>query len=126
MTKKQKQNLLKLVKYLEQPKLDAKFNMVCYGDETITTSSTDCGSVGCAVGHGPYAGIRKFKSEDWYQYSRRVFGLNYNEWIWCFDDLWIYLDNTPKGAAARIRLLLEKGLPSNYWEQMTGKHPLCY
>lgn len=123
-------NLRTLAAYLAQPALKAAFNMAIFGSHPAR-GNTYCGSVGCAVGHGPYAGIDKMPEEVWGQYTQRVFGflgegLHDYRWYWCFGAEWAPVDNTPYGAATRILWLLEKGLPDRLFEQMYGMHPLCY
>lgn len=39
---------------------------------------------------------------------------------------WSETDNTPEGGAARIRWLLEYGVPRNAKAQRNGRAPLCY
>lgn len=80
----------------------------------------DCGAVACAVGHGPAAGIPAHYGEGWNRYSERVFDLPDMAWDWCFSDAWKKVDNTPHGAAARIRYLLANGLPDDAFEQQKG------
>lgn len=92
-----------------------------------------CGAVACAVGHGPSAGIlfppASEESElwilsnhnplpelipDWTEYSKLNFinnSENPGEWEWCFGGGWTHVDNTPQGAAARIRWLLAGNTP---------------
>lgn len=89
-----------------------------------------CGSICCAVGHGPSAGIAPLQTDDnWFTYSRRTL-LDFDEendaWSWCFDDLWANRDNTPEGAACRIEYLLDVGLPENWRHQLHYGDPLCY
>ena len=84
---------------------------------------TDCGSVACAVGHGPAAGVRAKDGETWSQYEDRVFGLSNKEWAWCFHNEWVYTDDTPHGAARRILHMLEYGVPENALAQMRGTEP---
>lgn len=127
-------NLRKLAAYLLKGDLMAEFNMSRYSD-CPSNGVTECGTVGCAVGHGPYAGIPKKKDETWEGYAYRCF-LNWQNsdgdlgrgphWRWCFGGEWTYADNTPKGAAKRILWLLDKGLPDNWAEQMSCKEKLCY
>jgi hypothetical protein len=81
----------------------------------------NCGTVACAAGHGPAAGI-PFKSGEfelgidndwgninWNRYITRAFGV---ELTFVFDFLfgskWRIYDNHHYGAAARIRYLLDK------------------
>lgn len=125
-------NLEKLATYLESGILQGKFDMEVFADGECYPAyrpEANCGSVGCAVGHGPYAGIPIFLDEDWFDYAQRVFGVSLSDqadWEWLFDPQWNTLDNTPQGAAARIRWFLKNGLPSNWYEQLRGRDSLCY
>lgn len=124
-------NLRKLAAYLLAGELKAEFNMRDFTDPEKRNlqllEATECGSVGCAVGHGPFAGIPKTKQETWTQYSLRVFGLlDDNYWEWCFSDGWALNDNTAQGAAKRILFLLEKGLPEDSNLQVCGLRDLKY
>lgn len=89
-----------------------------------------CGTVACAVGHGPMFGIEPRIDEYWHDYSHRSFGCNpyvrKSLFVWMFGTDWSIIDNTPQGAAARINFFLEKGLPFNYDLQASGAAPLCY
>jgi hypothetical protein len=93
---------------------------------------SNCGAVACAVGHGPAAGVRMRKSEyenaikyqddiDWNGYSERAFGADPNErmygglWHFLFGPQWRSADNTPWGAAARIRYILKHREPPPGW-----------
>jgi hypothetical protein len=90
----------------------------------------DCGTVGCALGHGPVAGIYDPTDDDelsWEGYCGKYFML----WDspaaeWCFGVAWEDVDNTPHGAAKRILYMLNHGVPENYEEQMEGDATLCY
>lgn len=133
-------NLRKLACYLlnlkESPLLRATFEMAIYSDSQHTHScATTCGSVGCAVGHAPYAGIEKRAYEEWPAYSNRVFFDNkrttaypflMTAWNWCFGSCWSAVDNTPRGAALRILWMLENGVPDNASSQWSGHAELCY
>lgn len=103
-------NLRILADYLESEELKAAFSMETYSEAGAEYKPV-CGSVGCAIGHGPYAGIPKAAEEAWAEYTERVFDLDMNELRWCFSGLWAKYDNTPQGAAKRIRYLLEHGAP---------------
>lgn len=120
-------NLRKLAAYLRQPTLPAAFDMNRYCGDT-NHFAMDCGCVGCAIGHGPYAGIPKRRGEDWTEYSYRVFGISFPsmEWMCCFSSAWAYVDNTPDGAADRIEWMLECGLPEDLTSQLLGDAPLFY
>lgn len=130
-------NLMKLAAYLLKgnPTANADFTMrVFYDDDTASENSPTCGSAGCAVGHGPFAGIPKHYYEDWVDYSARVFGwasphsvhIDDDVFDWCFSYDWADTDNTPKGAGKRILHLLRHGLPENFVEQIYGDAPLSY
>ena len=119
-------NLRKLAAYLRQPKLMAEFDMSAFDSHHSSQrrNLTTCGSIGCAVGHGPYAGIQKYMGEEWGRYSERVFGLVVSNpnWMWCFDANWEVSDNSPVGAANRIETLLNTGLPKDWREQLDKGH----
>lgn len=123
-------NLRKLAEYLSAPQLKAAFCMSNFTDNRSNKPSSDeteCGSIGCAVGHGPYAGIPKMIGERWSEYSERVFGLlDLVQWEWCFSDFWKWTDNTAEGAAKRIIYLLDNGLPEDSQDQMSGIEDICY
>lgn len=126
-------NLQKLASYLLNDSLKAEFDMRFFSKSGYVkdvmfygVAEIDCGSVGCAVGHGPYAGIEKLKYESWSSYSSRVFGLNGDDFDWCFSELWEYVDNSPVGAAKRINILIESGLPFDWALQMKGFNELMY
>lgn len=93
---------------------------------------TTCGAAACAVGHGPAAGFL-FQPEEcfttdmwvtelddyvnmempaWEEYASRVFcdsGEYHDEYVYMFGGFWARIDNTPWGAAARIRLICAEG-----------------
>lgn len=106
-----RKNLQKLTSFLahgELPK-EVEFDMGCYtdGDERSTT----CGSAGCAIGFAPFAGIRKFTSEQFGPYADRTlihYGMAAR--LWCFSPSWVGVDDTPKGAAKRIQYFLDNGI----------------
>ena len=122
-------NLEKLAAYLERGELRARFDMIrfCAVNHKY---STECGAVGCMVGHGPYAGIAKSEDEEWNGYSKRVFAPKSDNadslWKWLFCMGWAGTDNTPEGGAARIRWTITHGLPADWSGQIVGDAPLCY
>lgn len=134
--------LLKHALYLrgELGPLKAAFDMNTYdqwgywGYEDSRISHHTCGTVGCSLGHAPYSiGIDKNSGEGWEHYSGRVFGIHinsscdaWNAWNWLFCGGWRSVDNTPEGAAVRIYILLNHGIPSNWDQQINGHAPLCY
>lgn len=125
-------NLAKLATKLESlPKNYAAFTMSTFLEGTDGAAIQryaehnggvhECGAVACAIGHGPAAGIL-FPAPDlapelwehcnpnWSQYSSRYLidrGTHPAEWEWCFGGLWELVDDTHRGAAARIRYLLD-------------------
>lgn len=82
----------------------------------------ECGTVACAAGHGPVAGILDPGAQDWNDYVERNFletdefnSLEFSPvYRWCFSCGWTHIDNTPEGAAKRIRYMLDKGIPSGF------------
>ena len=127
-TKEQNENLLKLANHLESlPEDYEHFGMqnffIVESDENLghfpdvvknSEALSHCGTVACAVGHGPFIGIEPLEGEYWTAYSERVFTRDLGEWDWCFGSNWVFLDNTAQGAAKRIKVLLNKGLPDLY------------
>lgn len=68
--------LEKLLAYLEIRDLKAELNMFVYEENRGKHSgvgSLDCGSVGCLIGHGPYAGIEKDPNDKWMTYALKEF-----------------------------------------------------
>lgn len=85
-----------------------------------------CGTVACAAGHGPAAGIlvplrfRRGGRVNWSEYSELFVGEadEYRgHWDWCFGGMWSRVDNHHWGAAARIRFLLDHGSPPAEFER---------
>lgn len=124
------QALRRLCSYLLGGQLQARFDMSTFDDEqhTYEWKLIECGSVGCAVGQAPFAGVPKRLGEDWTEYSERVFGIAYEDarWDWCFGFDWAAVDNTPEGAGRRILWLLEHGLPEDHEDQRAGRAPRSY
>ena len=120
----QQKNLRTLANYLLSGNLRARFNMFVYADHENYSDSQNCGTVGCAIGHGPYAGISKGEEEWWGDYKDRAFG-SYQGKIYqhLFAGNWKYYDNTPEGAANRILAFLEEledgTLTEEYLEENT-------
>jgi len=71
----------------------------------------------CILGH------RKHINFDWVNDVRCA---SDDETEWLFGYGWKYSDNTPIGAAKRIRYFLANGVPYNWHEQITGKIPIQY
>lgn len=123
-----RKNLAKLATYLESLPDDYEaFDMSSFFDSTDHEAEIsyalhnggvhNCGTSACAVGHGPAAGFLLNPDEigwfgpRWSEYSARVFTYPHTpEWDWMFSGAWCEVDNTIKGAAARIRYLLAGNL----------------
>lgn len=119
-------NLLHLANFLDAPRVQPlKFDMWRW--------ESACGTVACAVGHGPLAGIEmtpgEKKAKDagvgWAVYCARAFGVSNisPEMGWLFQSWWQKKDNTPEGAAARIRYYLKHGVPIR---PENKPWPVCY
>lgn len=131
MKKKHRENLLKLAAYLDKlPDNYEQFHMRQYMMTTDIKevlyiweqAKPDCGTVACAVGHGPSAGIRVYKDDSWEEYADRVFGdLNGDSFTYMFGSSWTDTDNTPKGAAARIRTYVTLGRAPEDWTYQDAK-----
>lgn len=127
MIKKHKDNLLKLADYLATlPDDYEQFHMYAYMAtstggywETFALeerSKPVCGTVACAVGHGPAAGIRLYGDDCWESYADRVFGeMDNDDFQYMFGSSWSDYDNTPKGASARIRTFVALGKAPQDW-----------
>lgn len=127
-----KTNLNKLADYLiALPAAYKGFDMGGYCGTKIDGGSykqpsevlNSCGSVGCAVGHGPYvSGLEAIAEDSWAGYIMRVFGVDGEgiEYGWLFSGNWTYTDNTALGAALRIRYMLEHGIPDNFDSDLLG------
>jgi hypothetical protein len=117
----QQKNLRTLAEYLLSRDLKMGFHMGTFYEPY---PEAYCGTIGCAVGHGPYAGIPKDEEEEWGDYADRAFGsVEAKIFRHLFSGNWKYYDNTPEGAAKRILNFLdqiEKGtLTEEYLEENT-------
>ena len=112
-------NLIKLANGLFKHKsYGARFDMRQFCSSESFYYTTDCGTVGCAVGFGPFCGIPKFSYETWREYSYKFIDPFYNsDWAWCFGSAWSTCDNTRKGAARRITYLLRNGKPPESFDR---------
>lgn len=111
-------NLTKLANYLENNVVQDHFDMEYYyvdnnvektrpKEITIEDYNT-CGTVACAAGYGPAAGVEPYDNESWLTYICNNFtGSNSIIYDWCFAPEWRYYDNTPEGAAKRIKFMLK-------------------
>ena len=111
-----KENLLKIANYIETIPQE-KFDMTNY--RTGDRRTVECNSVGCVIGHSTVlfpeiAEKHRVKEDSLWKYnilftrfSDEVTGLEDKEWRWCFSNVWTDIDNTPTGAAKRIRMLVD-------------------
>lgn len=129
VSRTQRANLRKLATFLAALPADySHFSMTWFFESADSSSEDDmpahispkqynaCGTVACAVGHGPAAGVRPYRDLSWWDYAHRAFGAQVNSylWYWLFDGGWsaVDMDNTPQGAARRIFYALANGVPS--------------
>ena len=126
-----KENLLKMADYIETiPQND--FHMGCYRNGFKKYHK--CNSVGCIIGHCTILDEeenlpRRSDGEiNFSLWSQRFTGITAgsDEWYYLFGGDWSRTDNTPTGAAKRIRYFVEHGLPEDWLEQMNGVTPLSY
>ncbi len=124
-----RRNLKRLAMKLESlPKNYKHFNMGNYlenhPDEAtyaVRNGGLPCGTVACALGHGPSAGVpvhpdNRFVDGTviWTRYTNQFVPYCELEETWLFAGDWTSHDNHHWGAAARIRYLLDKGVPENF------------
>lgn len=90
--------------------------------------SISCNSVGCALGHCihlfPEEQIEydSWREIDFFRTGKHL-DLTDPEWKWCFSAHWPEIDNTPKGAAKRIRMLANGEVPTAWlieWRDWTN------
>jgi hypothetical protein len=129
----QRDNLIKLLAHLmslpdDYKYLDMRHYQAVVTDKRELVESVDvqnpkmpgeCGTVACAVGHGPAAGVPvTSKDRGWYAYAERCFvGTSHDSYdfyvnfVFIFDGDWSGIDNSVKGVCARIGYFLTEGLP---------------
>ena len=142
-------NLLKLADNLERVELK-NFDMTFFRSfwseeygirEAAYVDAGNCGTAGCVIGCSflmkgfePIASdytspITESRYLDYDKYCERLFGIdsikNKGEWDWCFCGEWARIDNTPKGAAKRIRYMIKEGVPVGWWMPST-RDPSTY
>jgi len=125
-----RENLNKMADYIETIPQE-KFNMATY--RTGESIKHECDTVGCVIGHCTVLDKNPLPMDyigdiAFYAWSKEFTGLDpdSSEWAYLFASEWEDMDNTPTGAASRIRHFLENGLPQDGREQMEGYAPLSY
>lgn len=117
----QRNNLIMLAEYLDTGVTEYKFDMKYFFHK-------ECGTVACAIGHlpfllghkafphGVYVSLRSSLQVFIYygEYAKAFLGVEKREWEWLFSADWVWVDNTARGAAARIYKMLESGVPQDY------------
>lgn len=108
-------NLVKLARHLWDKVSQEQFDMGAYSRSSLLPHEDHCGSVGCAVGYGPRAGIPSVSSDlGWGDYTVRCLTDDVDVDNWCFCGGWQDEDNTPRGAAKRILWALLHGVPEDF------------
>ena len=123
-----KENLLKLAKFLDELPEDYKhFDMskwltsdtyeLC-PDEIEDVDIKACGYAACAIGHAPQAleltTEQAWECPTWSNFIEVYFGIDHHAEQFMFGAGWSDIDDTPKGAAKRIRYFLENGVPDTF------------
>lgn len=154
VTPEQIGNLEKLASWLLNHADQINFNMEIFARAYVSSEENDeigenpadlwafvnehkCGAVGCAIGHGPAAGIAPLKGEEWVAYAIRAFGVQGDArhgargplWEFLFSSDWSGADNSASGAGKRILYALDHGVPSvadTTVMQCDEDAPLCY
>jgi hypothetical protein len=135
-----KEDLLKLADYLYSLPDDYEhFSMFMYlfdGDchyfhdapvvGNLSSVITSCGTVACAVGHAPLAGVDCERFEQYQDIANWLTNHNIFAYDWMFSGEWAAVDDTPKGAAARIYFAIEQGIPFNPRSFALGDNYLPY
>lgn len=131
-----KENLLRMADYIETVPQE-KFDMDDFrAGKEWEDENPICGSVGCVVGHCTALDGANVVSN----FLNHNGGINFKSWIedftgvrfgskvfnWLFSYIWPAVDNTPTGAAKRIRHFVEHGLPDDWEQVMNGEKPLPY
>ena len=124
-----RRNLKLLADFLSTRVVDDKFDMCSYSSldrPPVDVDKIDCGTTACAVGWGPVVpGLSSLAlHETWGDYCFRVFEVRFFTTLWdfLFSGLWYNVDNTPRGAAARIYAMLADENPDDLFNINL---PLC-
>ena len=91
-------------------------------------ADTQCGTVACACGHGPMAGIKPRPHDTgWGTYSDQFTCGSVHAMTFFFAGDWSAFDNTPQGAAKRMEYALQHGIPESdrsEWVDYLQEHGL--
>lgn len=121
LTKSQYKNIAKLTIFVRDSVPPPKFNILSFNEDEGSginepiNAKYECGTSACFCGYGPLAGIKPKKTEDWWDYSARVFGASYdwsggdkNTFRLLFDD---EHKNSKDAAIKRGAYFLMNGFP---------------
>lgn len=133
-----KKNLRRMADYIETiPQEKFRMSVFRISHNFEKTESPICDTVGCIIGHCTALDMDNVRERftngmliDFGKWSEEFTGLKYDEeeYIYLFSQSWEVngSDNTPTGAAKRIRHFVEHGLPDDWKEQIEKKAPLSY
>ena len=92
-----------------------------YSEFVLLDKFLSCDTVACVVGHAKFLTFKGIDpvTADWG--DLRKYLSDNKDYVdkWIFDSDWQKVDNTPSGAAKRIRYALEFGVPSELTERVT-------
>ena len=125
-----RENLSRMADYIETIPQE-KFDMERF--RTGEIKHHECDTVGCVLGHCTILDKNPLPMVDGIYINFDSWSLDFtgldpstDEWYYLFGCQWFAVDNTPTGAAKRIRHFLENGLPTDWREQILGYAPLSY
>ena len=108
------ENMKIAIAFLNNLPTSEKFSLDTYmsdgSDAYEYKNINECGTSACVIGWTPsMPGMPTPRLESWDDYSEKVYGIGFDSkaWCWCFAPRWECIDNTPKGAAARMQYLLD-------------------
>lgn len=95
-----------------------------------------CGTVGCILGHAPVVlkqlglavPVKIERDEIDFIGLSTLFGIRIADpaWDYLFGGSWESVDNTPTGAARRIRWVVKHGVPNTWRNEANGLSALSY
>jgi len=125
-----RENLSRMADYIETVPQD-KFDVERF--RTGQIKYHECDSVGCVIGHCtildenplPMSNSGNINFDEWSRNFTDLKPYSY-AWKYLFSLHWTAVDNTPTGAAKRIRYFIKNGLPKDWYKQILGSAPLSY